>query len=226
MIDLPKRIENIFNIIDSSLFELVSLIKYYKLSPYKFKEHLRKNVDILNNKNDGYSVELSSDSNLKHTLIVNMGDIYMVLYMRFVYDTRWSLKYDDIVLSDKNGVVIEKISDINDNYDIENMIKQELIDKWFINNPEVIIRNIDGISDKDIIRLKRLFIGYNKYTMLYDDIDYDKIKPGTIVRSNILNVSDNINEYKIVSITNGHLYKIDYNDYTIITVNIKQVVSY
>lgn len=97
--------------------------------------------------------------------------------------------------------------EISEESDIEDTVRQYLIDHPEINYHRDAIDKllsiyhipIDERKDHDERnRLMYLFEEDNEYTRLYSDIDYDKIRKGTVVMANIINVDNRIKRYIIV----------------------------
>jgi len=119
--------------------------------------------------------------------------------------------------------------DWEEEYDIKDEIKQYLIDHpeehYHTNVISFFHRKLKKINGLDAGRLNDLFGTRNKYTKLFDDIDYDKIQRDSIVMANVPNINRRVKKYVIASVDKSG-WRINYNHYHIYPYNIKKVIKY
>jgi len=109
--------------------------------------------------------------------------------------------------------------------DIKDEIKQYFIDHPEEDNHDKVLSSFN-LTYKEKQELESLFNKRNKYTELYDDIDYDRIKEGSIIMSNIINITSEIKEHIVIRVRDDGMWIIELNNFIVKPYNIKKVIKY
>ena len=123
--DLSRKIESVFLNVDGYMSNFIASIEFNKIGPFKFKEELKRYINYQNSENRDFKITLESKSNLNHEIRVtiwrtisgkvpdvhyDLNQLYIFYYVDIFHNRGWTFNYDNIIITDKNGEILEDIS--------------------------------------------------------------------------------------------------------------------
>ena len=122
---ISRKIETIFHSIDGYLENFTALMRLETLSPFEIETKLERYIKYQNSQNPDFNLSIKFKNHLNFEICAttwrtvsdrvpneyyDLDKIHSFFYVSIFHNRGWKFKYDSIIITDKNGEVIEDLS--------------------------------------------------------------------------------------------------------------------